>query len=220
MHSGVIVVMDEEGHERVDRYRALNNAVFGLALGLGAFSLSGFPIQGLEDIVMALALFASAFTIILGIWHDVHRMLKYPFGMFFAFLDYLLIFLVAIVPFSLRLLMEVGEVMKIAATLYPLNVTVSLLVLAVMYHSFVKHNQDVLSKELILWGKESRNGILIVATFYAVSLFLPLEVELLPLPPDAPRFLQRLFLWFLGWPAMIAYGIIYERVHGIKFSSG
>ncbi len=216
----MIVVTDEEAHERVDRYRALNNAVFGLALGLGAFSLSGFAIHGLEDIAMALALFASTFTIVLGIWHDVHRMLKYPFGMSFAFLDYLLLFLVAIVPFSLRLLVEVGEVMEIAATLYPLNVMGSLLVLAVMYHSFVTQNRDALSKELILWGKESRYFTLIVAMFYAMSLFLPSEVELLPLPPDAPHFLQRLFLWWLGWPIAIIYGIIYERVHGIKFSSG
>lgn len=212
--------MGEEAQERVDRYRALNNAVFGLALGLGSFSLSGFPIQGLEDIVMALALFASMFTIILGIWHDAHRMLKYPFGMSFASLNYSLLFLVAIMPFSLRLLVEVGEVMEIAATLYPLNVMGSLLVLAVMYQIYVTHNRDVLSKELILWGKESRNFTLIVAIFYALSLFLPSEVELLPLPPDAPRFLQRLFLWFLGWPIAIVYGIIYERVHGIKFNSG
>jgi len=211
--------MGDEAQERVDRYRALNNAVFGLALGLGAFSLSGFPIHSPEDIIMALGLFASAFVIVLGIWHDVHRMLKYPFGLSFAFFDYLLLFLVAIVPFSLRLLVEVGEVMEIAAALYPLNVMGSLLVLAVMYHSFVTQNRDVLSKELTLWGKESRNGILIVATFFAVSLFLPSEVELLPLPPGAPRFLQRLLLWWLGWPVMIIYGIIYEKVHGIKFNS-
>jgi uncharacterized membrane protein len=214
------LLLGKEAQERVDRYRALNNAVFGLALGPGSFSLSGFPIQGLEDIVMALALFASMFTIILGIWHDVHRMLKYPFGMSFAFLNYSLLFLVAIMPFSLRLLVEVGEVMEIAPTLYPLNVMDSLLVLAVMYQIYVTHNRDVLSKELILSGKESRNFTLIVAIFYALSLFLPSEVELLPLPPDAPRFLQRLFLWFLGWPIALVYGIIYERVHGIKFNSG
>jgi len=48
----------EEAEERVDRYRTLNNAVFGLALGLGAFSLTGFPIGGLEDVFVALTLFA------------------------------------------------------------------------------------------------------------------------------------------------------------------
>ena len=78
-------VMGEEAAERIDRYRTLNNAVFGLALGLGAFSLSGFPIKGLEDIMMALGLFAITFGIILGVWHDVHRMLRYPFGLLFAF---------------------------------------------------------------------------------------------------------------------------------------
>ncbi|MDH5450894.1 MAG: hypothetical protein OEX77_08370 [Candidatus Bathyarchaeota archaeon] len=212
--------MTEEAEERIDRYRTLNNAAFGLALGLGAFSLTGFPIEGLMDIVMALGLFANAFLIILGIWHDVHRMLKYPFGMSFAFLDYLLIFLVVIMPFTFRLIFEVGEVVEIAVTLYPLNVMASQIVLATMYQMFVRHNRDILPRELVLWGKESRNCVFIIAVFYAASVFLPSEVlELMPLPPGAPSFLQRLFLWWLGYPIMIIYGVIYEKVHGIKWAS-
>ena len=161
--------MGEEAAERIDRYRTLNNAVFGLALGLGAFSLSGFPIQGLEDIMMALGLFAVTFGIILGVWHDVHRMLRYPFGLLFAFLDYLLLFLVAILPFSLRLLVEAGEVLEVAANLYPVNILASQVVLVVMYHVFVTHNRGVLSRELVLWGKESRNVVFIVACLLYTS---------------------------------------------------
>ena len=212
-------VMSEEAAERIDRYRTLNNAVFGLALGLGAFSLSGFPIKGLEDIMMALGLFAITFGIILGIWHDVHRMLRYPFGLLFAFLDYLLLFLVCVLPFSLRLLVEAGEVLEVAANLYPVNILACHLVLVVMYHVFVTHNRDTLSKELVLWGKESRSVMFIVAMGVLVSLFLPSDVRLFPLPPGVPQFVQRLFLWFLAWPIAIIYGAIYERVHGIKFAS-
>ncbi len=210
----------EEAEERVDRYRTLNNAVFGLALGLGAFSLTGFPIGGLEDVVVALVLFAFTFAIVLGIWHDVHRMLKYRFGLFFAFLDYLLVFLVVIMPFSLRLMVEVGEVRDVAVLLYPLNILASQVVLGIMYQSFVMSNRDVLSRELILWAKESRTFVLIVAFFYGVSLFLPSGFELLPLPPGAPQIFQRFILWGLGWPIAIVYGIVYEKVHGVTFSSG
>lgn len=207
----------EEATERIDRYRTLNNAVFGLALGLGAFSLTAFSIHGLEDIIMAILLFAGMFIIVLGIWHDVHRMLKYPFDMLFAALDYLLLFLAAIMPFSFRLIFEFQEVTEIAATLYPLNVASAQIVLAIMYHKFTTHNRDSLSKEIILWGKESRNFVLIVAVFYVISLFLPSEVTLLPLPPEFPKIFQRLFVWWLGYPIAIIYGALYEKMHGIKW---
>lgn len=209
----------EEAAERIDRYRTLNNAVFGLALGLGAFSLTTFSIQSFGDIIIALTLFASMFTIILGIWHDVHRILKYPFDMSFAALDYLLIFLAAIMPFTFRLIFEFQEVTEIAATLYPLNVAASQIVLAIMYQKFTSHNRDSLPKELFLWGKESRNFVLIVSVFYILSLFLPPEVKLLPIPPEFPTILQRVFLWWVGWPIAIVYGVIFEKRHGIKWAS-
>ncbi|MFQ6074745.1 MAG: hypothetical protein ACE5Z5_01235 [Candidatus Bathyarchaeia archaeon] len=209
--------MAEEAEERVTRYRTITNAVFGLALLLGAFSLVDYPIHGLEDIIMALVLFANAFLITLGIWHDVHRMLKYPFGMFFAALNYLLIFLVVIMPFTFRLIFTFGEVGEIATILYPIDVMASQIVLAAMYQSFIDHNEAILPREMILWGKESRNTVSIVAAIYAASIYLPQEVKILPLPPETPQFLQRAFLWWLAWPIAITYAAIYEKVHGIKF---
>jgi len=82
------------------------------------------------------------------------------------------------------------------------------------------YNRDVLSRELILWGKESRTFAFIVAFFYGFSLFLPSGFELLPLPPGALQIFNRFILWFLGWPIAIVYGIVYEKVHGVTFSSG
>ena len=102
--------MAEEAAERVSRWRTLIDASFGLALGLSAFSLTDFSIRKSADIMMAIMLFFMAFTIIIGIWHDVHRILKYPFGISFAALNFMLIFLVVIMPFTFRLIfLEIGE---------------------------------------------------------------------------------------------------------------
>jgi uncharacterized membrane protein len=211
--------MAEEAKERIDRWRTLINASFGLALGLSAFSLTNFPIRSLEDIGMALLLFATVFIIISGIWHDVHRMLRYPFSMSFAFLNYILIFLVVIMPFTFRLIVETGEIREVATILYPLDVAASMTVLAVMHQIFVRHNRDSLSKEMILWGNE--NGIVysIIAVIYTASLFLPSDVKILPLPPEAPQLLQRIFLWGMAIPIGLIPAVIYEKVHGIKWTS-
>jgi len=213
-----MAVMAEESEERISRWRTLTDASFGLALGLSAFSLTNFPIRGLADIGMAFLLFATAFMIILDIWHDVHRMLRYPFGMSFAFLNYLLIFLVVIMPFTFRLIVETGEVREVAATLYPLDVAASMAVLAVMHQSFIRYNRDKLPKEIILWGKENRIAYLIVAVVYAASLFIPSDVRIIPFPPEL-QLLQRIFLWGIAWPIAILYGAIYEKAHGIKWDS-
>jgi len=211
--------MAEEAKERIDRWRTLINASFGLALGLSAFSLTNFPIRSLEDIGMALLLFAFVFISISGIWHDVHRMLRYPFGMSFAFLNYLLIFLVVIMPFTFRLIVETGEISEVATLLYPLDVAASLIVLAVMSQIFVRHNRDSLSREMILWAKT--NGIVysISAVVYAASLFLPSDVKIFPLPPEAPQLFQRIFLWGMAIPIALIPAFIYEKVHGIKWTS-
>jgi len=171
------------------------------------FSLTNFPIRGFNDIVVALTLFANALIIILTIWNDVHRLLKYPFGTSFPFLNYLLIFLVAIMPFTFRLVVETGEVGEIAARLYPSDVVISMIVLAVMFHSFIRHNRGSLLKEMILWGKKSRNFALIVTVVYAASLFLPSE-EILPNRPLPPG---RMALWLLGWLIAILYSAIYKK---------
>ena len=148
-------------------------------------------------------------------------MLKYPFGMTFALLIYLLIFSVALMPFTFRLIFKMEEVIEIVPRLYPLNVAASSVVMAFMYHSFTRHN--AVPKEMILWGKENRIVILIVAAFYLASFLLPSEVKFLPPLPDLPSYmhdlLQRLILWGLGWPIAITYGAIYEKVHGIKWAS-
>ena len=134
-----VVEVKETLHQRSERraIQIIADAVFGLAIGLAAFSLTDFEINVIEDIYFAIGFFFMTFFFISLFWAWVRRFFEdYPvYGGAMSGILYILCFLVAILPFIMRLfftnLYGGSEEIALVAQLwlYPLDMgTMSILV--------------------------------------------------------------------------------------------
>ncbi|NHJ14235.1 MAG: hypothetical protein EAX95_11200 [Candidatus Thorarchaeota archaeon] len=129
----------ESLHQRSERkaIQIITDAVFGLAIGLAAFSLTEYEISAIEDVYFAIGFFFLTFFFVSLFWVWVRRFFEdyVVYGGAMAGILYILCFLVAILPFIMRLFFsgffgEAGEVSVLAQTwLYPLDMgSISMLV--------------------------------------------------------------------------------------------
>jgi len=107
----------------------ITDAVFGLAIGLAAFSLTEYEINVIEDVYFAIGFFFLTFFFISLFWAWIRRFFDdYPVrGGAMSGILYLSCFLVAILPFIMRLFFSSlsggGEEVSVFAQtwLYPLD---------------------------------------------------------------------------------------------------
>ncbi|NHI83145.1 MAG: hypothetical protein EAX81_02405 [Candidatus Thorarchaeota archaeon] len=121
----------ESLHQRSERkaIQIITDTVFGLALGLGAFSLTEYEISTIEDVYFAIGFFFLTFFLVSLFWVWVRRFFEdyVVYGETISGILYILCLLVAILPFIMRLFFsgfigESGEVSFLAQTwLYPLD---------------------------------------------------------------------------------------------------
>ena len=139
----------EESLHRKSERRAMHiitDAVFGLALGLAAFSLVDYQITIVEDVYFAIGFFAITFFLITLFWIWIRRFFEdlpiyggAQLGILFA-----LCFLVAILPFIMRLFFinMYGGTPEVAAfalvTLYPLDMGAMSLLVGLLHLLFLQ----------------------------------------------------------------------------------
>jgi uncharacterized membrane protein len=124
----------------------ITDAVFGLALGLAAFSLVDYQITTVEDVYFAIGFFAITFFLVTLFWIWIRRFFEdLPiYGGAFLGILFLLCFLVAILPFIMRLFFTnmYGGTPEVAAfalvTLYPLDIGAIGLFVGVLHLLFLK----------------------------------------------------------------------------------
>jgi uncharacterized membrane protein len=147
-----VVEEKESLHQRSERraFQIITDAVFGLAIGLAAFSLTDFEINVVEDIYIAIGFFFLTFFFISLFWAWVRRFFEdFPvYGGAMNGILYSLCFLVAILPFIMRLFFTglYGGTEEVALTaqlwLYPLDMgTISILV-GVVHMLFLRQGRN------------------------------------------------------------------------------
>jgi hypothetical protein len=128
----------------------ITDAVFGLAIGLAAFSLTEFEITVVEDVYFAIGFFFLTFFFISLFWAWIRRFFDdYPIrGGALTGILYLECFLVAILPFIMRLFftsMSGGgeEVAVMAQTwLYPLDMGFISVLVGAIHILFLKQGRN------------------------------------------------------------------------------
>ncbi len=128
----------------------ITDAVFGLAIGLAAFSLTEYEINAIEDVYFAIGFFFLTFFFISLFWMWVRRFFEdFPVhgGAVIGIL-YILCFLVAILPFIMRLFFSgmfggATEVGVIAQTwLYPLDMGIISTLVGGLHVLFLKQGRN------------------------------------------------------------------------------
>ena len=152
-NDGALVLESGESLHHASERRAMyiiTDAVFGLAIGLAAFSLTEYEITVVEDVYFAIGFFFLTFFFISLFWAWIRRFFDdYPVrGGAMTGILYMLCFLVAIMPFIMRLFftsLSGGDetVAHIAQTwLYPLDMGAISILVGAIHVLFLKQGRN------------------------------------------------------------------------------
>jgi uncharacterized membrane protein len=223
--------VEESLHHKSERraMHVITDAVFGLALGLAAFSLVDYQITTVDDVFFAIGFFALTFTLVVLFWMWVRRFFEdLPvYGGGFNAILFALCFLVALLPFIMRLFFTqlyggTPEVATMALlTLYPLDMGGTALLVGLLHLLFVKQ-----ARARTPWpdykhiATDSVAALTLAAGFFVTALIpAPMVLgDLLPfaLPLPLASIPARLGIWIpiivIGVLATIAVKLLLRRV--------
>jgi len=208
----VVVVAQESIHQRSERraIQIITDAVFGLAIGLAAFSLTEYEISVIEDVYFAIGFFFLTFFFISLFWVWVRRFFEdYPIlGGAIAGILYILCFLVAILPFIMRLFFTslsggTEEVAIVAQQwLYPLDMgTISILV-ASLHMLFLKQGRGKVPWDEYKHMVTDGYAAFVFAGGFLLSAIAPATLTLadllfFPIPSPFAELNAKFGVWFI-----------------------
>jgi uncharacterized membrane protein len=122
--------------KRKDRYNDVVSGVFGLILGLSAFSLTGISFDTRGDLWEAMGVFIPSFFLVVVIWQLTSELAdRYPDddSMFYPAVTGVL-FLTTLAPAFLNLLIEgEEEVRQLSAILFPVSLAITFGIIAFLW---------------------------------------------------------------------------------------
>jgi len=198
--------------------RVISDSVYGLALGLCAYTLTDYAIKSIDDIVIALCFFFLTFMLVVTFWMEVYR----AFGMVSFFDDalvttnFMITFFVALLPFSLRLAIVPDIATRnIGMTLFPLIMTAA----GITSSSFIVlslHRRTVeVPKDDLMELKRFAVAILALAFIYIASFWIPPDAAIPSefanfIPPPLVKTLPfRVVIWWFSLiPFITVMGIV------------
>ena len=196
------------------------DAVFGLAIGLSAFSLTELEITSINDVYFAIGFFFLTFFFISLFWMWVRRFFDaYPVRGAITGILYLLCFLVAILPFIMRLFFTgmyggTPEVSLIAQTwLYPLDMgAISLLVFG-LHMLFLKQGRGSVPWEEYRHIAKDGFAASIFGVGFLLTAVAPLEqtfadLLMFSIPPPLADVPAKIGIWFLLIVAAIPVWVV------------
>ena len=219
----------ESLHERSERHAiyVIIDAVFGLSLGLGAFSLTELPIANTQDLLVAIGFFGFSYLIIFMSWMIIRR---YFVGhAIYGSINGILFFtgfFIAIMPIPIRIiLMQLleptsSDLLGGAFMLYPICLSAVTITVGIFSFAFYKQSGKTAPwKDLVHLVSEGV-GFFFLGIVFLFSAFMPYELSIgdllgtiLQLPPEIANLPFKVGFWFLGGlvitlPAVIIATII------------
>ena len=200
------------------------DALFGLALGLGAFSLTSFPLRELVDVFDAILFFGVTYIFIVVAWIILSQFYEeLPLtGTKVARLDMLIIFLVILSPFLMRTLWT-PSLQSIGSIFFSIEMSVIFMALGVMYQAYIGRNRRKLEGIVCAKLRVERNVQFIVSI---ILLFLGVLSTVSHLEYDVPYlswfvdYFSLLTGWkkLLLWPLSLVIGGLYYAIgiHRVK----
>jgi len=220
---------EESLHQRSERHAiyVIIDAVFGLSLGLGAFSLTQLPIANTRDLLAAIGFFGFSYFIIFMSWMIIRR---YFIGhTVYGSINGILFFtgfFIAIMPIPIRIILmqflepTSSDLLGGAFILYPICLSAITITVGIFSFAFYKQSGKTAPwKDLVHLVSEGVGSFLLGLVFL-FSAFMPYELSIedvwgtiLQLPPEIANLPFKVAFWFLGGlviaiPAVILVTII------------
>jgi uncharacterized membrane protein len=182
----------DSADRRKTRFNDIVTGVFGLVLGLGAFSITTADLNSTSEVWQALGTYVPAFFFVLAIWQTTSELFdRYPAAdsVFYALITAVLFF-ATLPPVFLNLLLdEQRAVQQLSATLFPLTMAAVFAVLAVLWWRLGTLSRRQGSAPPSDIAGNVRIEVMLVGIFLA-SLAVPYD-------PDA--FLSREVVWLAAF---------------------
>jgi hypothetical protein len=207
-----VVEAEETLHRRSERkaVQIITDAVFGLSIGLAAFSLVEYEINVMEDVYFAIGFFFLTFFFISLWWAWLRRFFEdYPvYGGGIAGILYLSCFLVAILPFIMRLFFTslsggTEEVALIAQTwLYPLDMGAISILVASLHVLFLRQGRGTVPWSEYKHIATDGYAAFVFGAGFLLSAFAPATLALADLlffsiPSPFAEIPAKLGVWFI-----------------------
>jgi hypothetical protein len=204
----------ESLHERSERHAiyVIIDAVFGLSLGLGAFSLTELPIANTHDLLVAIGFFGFSYVIIFMSWMIIRR---YFVGhTIYGSINGLLFFtgfFIAIMPIPIRIiLMQLleptsSDLLAGALMLYPICLSAVTITVGILSFAFYKQSGKTAPWKDVMHLVSEGVGFFLLGLVFLFSAFMPFELSIedvsgtiLQLPPEIANLPFKVGFWFLG----------------------
>jgi len=222
----------ESLHAQSERHAiyVIIDAVFGLSLGLGAFSLTELPIMSTRDLFLAVGFFGFSYVIIFMSWMIIRRYFvgHTVYGSINGML-FFTGFFVAIMPIPIRIILmqflepTSFELLEGAFILYPLCLSAITITVGIFSFAFSRQSGRSAPREDLVHLLSEGVGSFIMGLMFLISAFIPYNISvedvvdpMLQLPPEILNLPFKIGFWFLGsiitaLPAVIVTRLIMVR---------
>ncbi len=200
--------------------RTISDSVYGLALGLCAYSLTDYALGGMEDIILALSYFLLTFGFVFFFWAELFRCfaLVHVFDDALVAINLLLTFFVTLMPFSLRLAMAPGTAARnVGMLLFPLNTVAAGLSSSAFIAIALRRRAVDIPKDDLMELQRFAIFIPVLAVIYVASLWIPPDaaipsqfVSFIPEPLSILKTIPfRVFIWWFSLiPSFLVMGAV------------
>jgi uncharacterized membrane protein len=196
--------------------RTMSDTVYGLALGLCAYSLTDYVLGTPDDIALALSYFILTFLLIFGFWTELYRCFAVVdyFDDTLVVLNLLVSGCVTLLPFSLRLAMASEEAVQTAGMIFfPLNMVATGLTSATFVLLTLRRRTVDVPRDELMELQRFTIAIPALAFLYIWSLWIPpdavIPAQLTYFVPDFLNVLKTLpFRVFIWWASLVPFSII------------
>jgi hypothetical protein len=222
---------EESLHDRAERHAmyAIVDAVFGLSLGLGAFSLTELPIGSANDLFVAIGFFGFSYVIIFMSWMSIRRHFEEGYVVYGSvnMILFLTGFFIAIMPIPIRIILmqsiapSSSEVLEAAFMLYSICLSAISITMGILSFSFSKQSWGAVPWKDFVHQLYEGVGAFVMGFVFLISAFLPFGRELkdvvVPgvisrLPPAVANLPSNIGFWLLGGITLVLPAAITTRV--------
>jgi len=191
-----------------ERSSTILDGLLGMALGLSAYSLTGFGLKDIQDIVKSLIYFTILFVLIIAFWGVISRSLALAhYDKRISFINFIIGALLVVMPFFLRLiLLPQLETKKIGYYIIPIVISI-LSFLGALVHILVLRQDIIIPEDQKIEMSAIILGLLANCAIFSLSLLIPPEATINSylsqltshLPLSLTQLSMRICIWVLAF---------------------
>jgi hypothetical protein len=221
----------ESLHHRAERHAmyVIIDAVFGLSLGLGAFSLTELPIGGANDLFVSIGFFGFSYFIIFMSWMSIRRHFEEGYIVYGSvnMILFLTGFFIAIMPIPIRIILMQSiapsspEILEAAFMLYSICLSATSITMGIFSFAFSKQSWGTVPWRDFVHQFYEGVGAFVMGFVFLISAFLPFGKALKEvldfgvisyLPQVVANMPSNIGFWLLGGITLVLPAAIIARV--------